>query len=350
MRYSIMEKILVLLVAMFLVNCCLAQSDIYDQDVQYNILIDSPQDSVIDVVYEIVTTDSIGDSKTYITASLDSFLIVLQNDITHQDTVKNRLLFYIHGMWGGRRVNFNKAYKLMSRAYIDHEDSDIARMVSLKWPGNKMEYKQNKKTLYSISDTISEVVLRFLDALHIQDVGYEDNGNRVDLIAHSLGTELLKEVVVYASENDKVDRYFDQVIVAAPDWDIDVFSIDSSLYELEHMANRTHVYYSTRDMTLSISRNLNKQSRFGLDGPTENLKLPDNVYAVNVTNVKDDNNMPDLMTGHNYYRASPIVTTDILNTLLGYKQQQYNNRKLSEKYQNVIYLSMPEKEDKDSIK
>ena len=350
MRYSIMEKILALLVAIYLANCCLAQSDIYDQDVQYNILIDSPQDSVIDVTYEIVTTDSIGDSKTYITASLDSFLIVLRNDITHQDTAKNKLLFYIHGMWGGRRVNFNKAYKLMSEAYIDHKDSDIARMVSLKWPGNKMEYKQNKKTLYSISDTISEVVLKFLDALHIQDVGYEDNGNRVDLIAHSLGTELLKEVVVYASENNKVDRYFDQVIVAAPDWDIDVFTIDTSLYELEHMANRTHIYYSTRDMTLSISRNLNKQSRFGLDGPTENLILPDNIYAVNVTNVKDDNNMPDLMTGHNYYRASAIVTEDILYAMLGYGEEQFTNRKLSSKYKNLYYVSMPEKVRRDSIR
>jgi esterase/lipase superfamily enzyme len=341
-----MEKILVFLLANFLVNCCLAQSDIYDQDVQYNILIDSPQDSIIDVVYEIETTDENGENQIYQTASLDSFLIVLHNDMAHQDTSKNQLLFYIHGMWGGRRVNFNKAYKLLSNAYIEHEDSDIARIISLKWPGNKMEYKENKKTLYSISDTIAEVFLEFVEAANL---GF-DKGSRMDLMSHSLGTELFKEVIKYASEQERLAAYFDQVIIAAPDWDIDVWNIDSSLYNIQDIAERTHVYFSHRDMTLSISKNLNKQSRFGLDGPPDSLVLPPNVYAVDVTNVKDDNNMPDLMTGHNYYRASPIVTVDMLHTLLGYKPQQYNNRKLSEKYPNVYYLSMPDKENIESNK
>ena len=344
MRYSIMEKILALLVAMFLANCCLAQSDIYDQDVQYNILIDSPQDSVIDAVYEIETTDSNGDSQIYQTASLDSFLIVLHNDMSNQDTSKNQMLFYIHGMWGGRRVNFNKAYKLLSEAYIDHEESDIARIISMKWPGNKMEYKENKKTLYSISDTIARIFLDFVEGANL---GFEKR-SRIDLISHSLGTELFKEIVNYASENDRLETYFDQIIVAAPDWDIDVFSIDSALYNIQNLADRTHVYFSHRDMTLSISKNLNKQSRFGLDGPKENLVLPHNVYAIDVTNVKDDNNMPDLMTGHNYYRASPIVTGDMLLSMIGYRNGKYNNRKASEKYQNVFYLSMPGKEQKDS--
>ncbi len=346
MRYCIMDRVITFLICMFFASVTTAQSDIYNQDIQYNILIDSPQDSVIDVLYEIETTDKYGDTQLYQTASLDSFLIVLHNDISHQDTSKNQLLLYIHGMWGGRRVNFNKAYKLMSQSYMDHEESDIARIISLKWPGNMMEYRENKKTLYSISDTIAEVFLKFVEGANM---GFERR-SRIDLISHSLGTELLKEVVVYASDNDKLDAYFDQIIVAAPDWDVDVFSIDSALYNIQYLADRTHVYFSHRDMTLSISKNLNKQSRFGLDGPQENLVLPDNVYAIDVTNVKDDNNMPDLMTGHNYYRASPAVTEDMLHVMLGYKEDKYNNRKSSEKYQNVFYLSMPEKVKKDVIR
>jgi hypothetical protein len=339
MRYLIMNKLYVVSLLLFLSNFCVAQSDIYNQEIQYNILIDSPQDSVIEVEYEVYTRADDGQEKRYITESIDSFMMVLQRDLVQQGETKNQVLFYIHGMWGGRSINFNKAYKLMSDVYLDSEKSDISRIISLKWPGNKMEYKDNKKTLYSISDSISDIVLNFLEEYHSIENGSE-NDSSIDLIAHSLGTELFKEVVVYASENDRVEKYFDQIVIAAPDWDVEVFSIDTSLYNISGMAERIQVYFSTRDMTLSISRNLNKQSRFGLDGPPDDIQLPDNVFAINVTNVKDDDNFPDLLSGHNYYRASPVVTQDILLSMMGHPNEANTNRKVSEKYRNVYYLNM----------
>ena len=312
-----MYRIIAFVSAVFFPLCSNAQDSRFDQDVQYNIVIESPEDSVIEVSYEVLFENADSDSESYVTASQDSFLMVLMQDLTIQPKDTSQILLYIHGMWGGRRINFNKAYKLMHRSYIENEKSDIARIISLKWPGNKQEYKQNKKRLYSISDQIAEILMGFVTDLNFELSNNTLHDIQLDLLAHSLGTELLKEVIVDIDTSKVVSPYFDQMIVAAPDWDIDVFAIDSALMILPLLSNRTHVYYSPRDMTLSISKNLNKQSRFGLDGPLGAYVIADNVFYIDVSNVKDDDNFPDRLTGHNYYRASPIITEDILMTLIG---------------------------------
>ena len=123
--------------------------DLFDQNVQYNIVVDIDEDTSIQVHYEVIFTDKKRkDRKYFETTSQDSFLLILMEDLEQLDADKNKILFYVHGMWGGRRMNFNHAYGLMTKAYLNHPESDIARMLSLKWPGNKPEYKENKKVLY----------------------------------------------------------------------------------------------------------------------------------------------------------------------------------------------------------
>jgi esterase/lipase superfamily enzyme len=323
-----------------------AQSDIFKQDVQYNVLVESEDDSTIVTSYEVVFRDADGEVQFYTTPSQDSFLMIIKEDLSYQAKEKSGLLFHIHGMWGGRRFNFNQAYRLMHNAYINNDQSDIARIISLKWPGNKSKYKENKELLYTVSDSIAEVFFGFMDNLHSLQSETNKPDSGIDLIAHSLGTELFKEFVDYASRKNHLNPYFDQIVIAAPDWDVDVFKIDSTLYNIQYLADRTHVYYSHRDMTLSISKNLNKQSRFGLDGPGDKLELPKNVYAINVTEVRDEANMADLIAGHNYYRISPIVTADMLQTFRGDGMDEYKLRKQVEGFSNIYYIDAPQKKEK----
>lgn len=344
------RKILILSLSLFIAAITHAQSEIFEQDVQYNIVVESEDDSTIVTSYEVKFKDADGEVRYYTTSSQDSFLMIIKEDLSYQFVEKSGLLFHIHGMWGGRRFNFNQAYRLMHNAYIDNEQSDIARIISLKWPGNKKKYKENKELLYTLSDSIAEVFYGFIDDLHLLQSETKDPESGIDLIAHSLGTELFKEFVKYASRNNHLNSYFDQIVIAAPDWDVDVFKIDSTLYNIQYLADRTHVYYSHRDMTLSISKNLNKQSRFGLDGPGNQLELPENVFAVNVTEVRDEANMADLISGHNYYRISPIVTADILQTFRGDEMTDYKLRKQVEDYANIYYIDAPQKKEKEEMK
>lgn len=323
------------------------QSQIFKQDVQYNVIVESQDDSTIVTFYEVKFRNAEGEVQFYTTASQDSFLMIIKEDLAYQPTEKSGLLFHIHGMWGGRRFNFNQAYRLMHNAYIDNDQSDIARIISLKWPGNKSKYKENKELLYRVSDNIAEVFYGFMDDLYALQSETKSSNSGIDLIAHSLGTELFKEFVDYASRKNYLNRYFDQIVIAAPDWDVDVFKIDSTLYNIQYLADRTHVYYSHRDMTLSISKNLNKQSRFGLEGPGDKLKLPNNVYAINVTEVRDEANMADLVAGHNYYRISPIVTADMLQTFRGDNMNEYKLRKQVEGFANIYYIDAPKKKEQE---
>ena len=323
-----------------------AQSEIFKQDVQYNVVVESEDDSTIVTSYEVVFRDADGEVQFYTTRSQDSFLLIIKEDLSYQSAEKSGLLFHIHGMWGGRRFNFNQAYRLIHNAYIDNDQSDIARIISLKWPGNKSKYKENKELLYTVSDSIAEVFYGFISDLHSLQSDTKNPDSGIDLIAHSLGTELFKEFVDYASRKNQLNSYFDQIVIAAPDWDVDVFKIDSTLYNIQYLAERTHVYYSHRDMTLSISKNLNKQSRFGLEGPGDKLELPKNVYAINVTEVRDEANMADLIAGHNYYRISPIVTADMLQTFRGDNLNEYKLRKQVEGFANIYYIDAPQKKEK----
>jgi len=300
-----------------------AQSEIFKQDVQYNVVVESEDDSTIVTSYEVVFRDADGEAQFYTTLSQDSFLMIIKEDLSYQSAEKSGLLFHIHGMWGGRRF-----------------------IISLKWPGNKSKYKENKKLLYIVSDSIAEVFYRFISDLHSLQSDSKNPDSGIDLIAHSLGTELFKEFVDYASRKNQLNLYFDQIVIAAPDWDVDVFKIDSTLYNIQYLADRTHVYYSHRDMTLSISKNLNKQSRFGLEGPGDKLELPKNVYAINVTEVRDEANMTDLIAGHNYYRISPIITADMLQTFQGDNMNEYKLRKQVEGFANIYYIDAPQKKEK----
>jgi len=320
--------------------------DLFDQNVQYNIIVESPQDSVIEVSYEVYFTDQEDNQQFFITDSQDSFLLILLNDIAKLDQDKNKLLLYIHGMWGGRRQNFKRAYKLMRVGYLDDPNSDIGRMISLKWPGNKMEYRRNKRTLYSIDKQIAELTFDFVRKLQTIDWLSSRFKTHVDVIAHSLGNELLKEIIKEVPEEEMVHPFFDEIILAASDLEIDIFETDPQLKNIAKVANRTHIYYSPRDITLGISKNLNKKSRLGLDGPSAKTDVPKNIHFVNVANIKDDANMGDKMNGHSYYRSSPLSRRDMLFVLKSEKLSNIENRVPIDSLQNAYLLLAP---DKDAI-
>ncbi len=310
--------------------------DLFDQNIQYNIIVDTEDDSTIQVSYEVLFTDKKNrDKKFFETTAQDSFLMILMQDIAQQDQKKNKILFYIHGMWGGRRMNFNHAYDLMSEAYLDHRESDLARILSLKWPGNKMDYKKNKRTLYQTSSQISDLMFSLLRKIQAIDFLDDSYSTGIDMIAHSLGNELFSEMLLDLEYENTYYPFFDQIIMAASDNEVDIFESASFAKKLLRIGQATHVYFSTRDLTLGVSKNLNKRSRIGLSGPQNYDSIPEAITFIEVTEIMDDNNFSDKMTGHSYYRSSPSVTEDMLFTMINKSKK---NRKVSEDYPNLYYI------------
>ena len=285
-----------------------------DSRIQYNIIVESESDdSSIAVSYEIIDLMDKSNSKSV--DSIDELMRSLFQDLNKQPLEKQQVLFYVHGMWGGKRFAFNRTYKMIEKMYLEDSSSDIARIISIKWPGNKMEYKINKKKLYEIDQEVTRILNDFFQSFYFFRFAYDMNNVALDMLAHSLGTELIKEVICQMPIQEYKSEVIEHLILASPDLSTDVFKLDTCFGENLCLIKQATVYYSGRDLTLGVSNNLNDIDRLGRVGPSENSVIPGNVCFVDVTEIKDDTNLSDLMTGHSTFRASPCVAKDILSTL-----------------------------------
>ncbi|NNE26016.1 MAG: alpha/beta hydrolase, partial [Saprospiraceae bacterium] len=290
-------------------NALIAQSEF---DIEYNIKVDKPKDGVATLSYEIKKHHRYEDYNQKIeTMSIDTFLKYLLYDISQLPDHKNKVLLYIHGMWGSSPWNFINSMGMIERAYLENRDSDIARIISMKWPGNNMDYKDNKSRVYQIADEIAPVMIQLIRTFQIVDIFNPNFDTHMDLICHSLGNELFKEIFSYLPTEQYDHEIFDQIILAAPDLDVGVFRFDGPLYSLPKIANGIHIYYSRKDLTLGVSKNLNKKERLGIYGPDENDVVKENMYFIDVSDVKDEANFGERLTGHSYYRSSKLATRDM---------------------------------------
>ncbi|MBT8232786.1 MAG: alpha/beta hydrolase [Saprospiraceae bacterium] len=309
------------------------------QRIQYNVIVNNDDDK-LQFDYEVVDLDD--KSKSTTPRNIDEFLVAFFNDISILPADKNQPLFYIHGMWGGKKFAFNRTYKMMEALYLENEATDIARIISIKWPGNNMEYKVNKATLYEIAPEVTEWFSNFLLKFHMYKYVSKSYNISLDILAHSLGTELTKEILCGINYDNLEYPLIDNLILASPDLVTDVFETTPCFTKNLCMTNETHIYFSERDLTLGVSNNLNKIDRLGRAGPSEKSSIPTNVCFIDVSDVKDETNFSDLMTGHSSFRASPIVSQDILEVLTEQKQHDRVPRSLMNSEKRIYKLVVDE--------
>ena len=295
-------------------------------NIQYNVLVES-NDTSWYLTYEKISFDAKSKRVVNHTADQDSFLVWLIKDIGVMPIEKRNILWYVHGMWGGQRNNFRRAYKLMNHHLLSNNESNIGQMVSLKWPGNDFDYKQNKKRLYNLAPILEQQFIPLVQRMHVASYFSLGQSMDIDLLAHSLGNELVKEILLSSTYVMRDEPgLFRELLWTASDLSSDIFEDKNVMDRISRSAERHHFYFSERDLTLEVSHKLNKQDRLGRSGPTEASYSADNFYYIDVTLIKDEVNFPDLISGHSYYRASPIVTDDIIAVLQGHNPNKINNR------------------------
>ena len=305
--------------------------------IRYNINIEGDEDWYF--VYEKeILNDRLRTIELEHTLNRDSFVYWILEDLAHGQDGKSEILFYVHGMWGGQNSNFRRAYYLLDEHLVQPETSDIARIVSLKWPGNDFDYKKNKKRVYSLAPFLAGELTAVIRNLQLKTYVTQGKEAAIDMVAHSLGNELIKEMMLNLEEDQLRYSLVDQMIWTASDLDIDIFDDKSFSERLASFARGNHFYFSERDLTLEVSKSLNDKDRLGRGGPNENTSYPANVYFVDVTLIKDENNFPDLISGHSYYRSSPTVTADMLMVLSETDEDTFLNRILKPDTDNVYVL------------
>jgi esterase/lipase superfamily enzyme len=126
------------------------------------------------------------------------------------------------------------------------------------------------------------------------------NPDRIHVIAHSMGSEVLSKALSLVDPRDSLPRLA-QVIFAAPDVDARVFSREI-LPVLRQRALGVTLYASSEDEALRASRVLNGVLRLGLGG--DSLTVLSGMTTVDATRVRGD------ALGHTLF-GNPALLTDL---------------------------------------
>jgi esterase/lipase superfamily enzyme len=153
----------------------------------------------------------------------------------------------------------------------------------------------------------------------LQDVAAVPEVERIHLIAHSRGTDVaitaLRELnIEYTAKGVSTQQALklENLVLAAPDLDSDVFEQRFAIEDLQMAAKRTTVYLSHSDLALSLSRWLfGSRGRVGTLTP-DDIK-PDARLKLTQLNRLDmiECNVSGYSTSHDYAFAHPAVVSDV---------------------------------------
>lgn len=167
---------------------------------------------------------------------------------------ESHALVFIHGF----NVSFEEAAIRAAQIGVDLQVPGATAFFS--WPsrGNVIDYPVDEACIEASERAITEFLV---------DFAAESGARKLHLIAHSMGNRgllrALQRIAANAQTRGKVR--FDQIFLAAPDVDRDLFLDLASLYG-EHAA-RTTLYASDADLPVHVSSKLHQAARAGYFEP-----------------------------------------------------------------------------------
>lgn len=157
--------------------------------------------------------------------------------------------------------------------------------------------KQKTSLYVADEDAINWTVPLFKSFL--SKVLAETKASKLNIIAHSMGnrvlTNTLKEL---QTENSTIK--FNQIILAAPDIDLEVFKRDIAS-KVVKSANQVTLYVSKKDKALLLSKKIHDDKRLG-----ENLVVMNGIDTIDATDLTTDDYF-----GHAYFGETRSVIEDI---------------------------------------
>ena len=199
---------------------------------------------------------------------------------------------YVHGY----NVSFLEA--ALRTAQIGFDLGIQGAMALFSWPsqGKMTDYMVDEATI----DASEEAITRF-----VSDIAVRSGARAVHLIAHSMGNRGVIRAMDRLASGSTSTR-FNQIILAAPDLDTDVFLRLATAYT--KLSARTTLYVSSRDLAVNTSRWLHSYPRAGFVPP---VCIAPGIDTVNVTNVDVS------MLGHGYVAEAREVLQD-MHSLIAY--------------------------------
>ncbi|MBC8353533.1 MAG: alpha/beta hydrolase [Planctomycetes bacterium] len=203
----------------------------------------------------------------------------------------NHILVFVHGF----NVSFDDAARRTAQMASDLKFAGAP--VFYSWPSQAdwWKYRIDEKNVELSVDQLKTFLLAIAE---------RSEADTINLVAHSMGnralTEALKEIDVAANEREQM---FNQVILAAPDIDADIFK-QRIAPAIVTKAKHITLYASSNDWALDASRKFNSgDPRAGDAG--EGLVVVPGIETIDVSSGDSS------LLGHSYYGNNVSVLRDI---------------------------------------
>lgn len=238
-------------------------------------------------------------------------------------STKKSCFVFIHGF----NVDFASAARRTAQIHYDLQFEGVP--IFFSWPsqGNIRHYFYDQRENKDSREHIKNFLL---------DIAEKVNADRIHVIAHSMGADATSHAIADMGEKGQI---FDQIILAAPDIDREVFR-EQLAPKLTKNANRTTLYCSKNDLALIVSKSFNSGTRAG-DSSQGALVLQD-VDTVDASEVDTD------LLGHSYYGDCKPLLKDVhelIQSSLSPKERHLLPWPLDD---NLLYWTLPNSETKES--
>jgi esterase/lipase superfamily enzyme len=193
---------------------------------------------------------------------------------------------FIHGY----NVSFDQAARRTAQIHYDLNFQGVPLFFS--WPSRadvKLYAGDRSEIGYS-----SEYIKQFLI-----DVIKRSAPGRIHVVAHSMGAEGAARAIAALGDQGKI---IDQIILAAPDIDVDVFR-EQLAPRMVQACQRTTLYCSRNDWALLASRAFNDSPRVGDSG--YGLVVRDDMDTIDASDIDTD------LLGHSYYGDCLPILRDV---------------------------------------
>ncbi|MDZ4701782.1 MAG: alpha/beta hydrolase [Rhodothermales bacterium] len=198
-------------------------------------------------------------------------------------------LLFIHGF----NVTFEEA--AIRSAQIGYDLKVPGPTAFFSWPskGDVHRYKADEASIEASEQAITEFLV---------DFAAQCQGAKIHLIAHSMGNRGLLRSLQRIAGNAEIRGkvWFDQIFLAAPDVDRDLFLQMAHLYP-QH-AGRTTLYASNGDLPVFLSGKLHEAPRAGYFRP---YTIAPGIDTIAVPDFDVD------LLGHSYYAQAEALLYDI---------------------------------------
>jgi len=207
-----------------------------------------------------------------------------------QTTSDDRALVFIHGF----NMSFEAAAKRTAQISYDLKFNGTPFFFSWPSKNNITEYLADKES----SDwSVGQI------AMFLEEIAGNKSVGKIYLIAHSMGGSCVVKALEKIRKNEDKDMSkFQEIILAAPDIDAQLFSTTIAPIILDE-ENPLTLYVSSKDKALKMSKNVNKCYRLGCS--KNNLVVLPGMETI------DAGPIDMSFLGHSYFSDERIVLHDM---------------------------------------